>query len=573
MPANTTTAKKSPAKKPSKSFEESLWETATKLRGSVESSEYKHVVLSLIFLKFVSDKFEERRAELIAEGKGDYVDMVEFYTMRNVFYLPETSRWSYIQQHAKQGDIAIKIDSALTAVEKSNASLKGALPDNYFSRLGLDGSKLSALIDAINNIDTIGDKEEDTVGRVYEYFLGKFAASEGKLGGEFYTPKCVVNLIAEMIEPYKGKIYDPCCGSGGSLPLRRLCGVRFAERKRASALGIVQSLKFVESHHGNTKDISVYGQEQTATTYKLAKMNLAVRGLSANLGDVPADTFFKDQHPDLKADYIMANPPFNLKDWRGPDELVHDSRWNGYETPPTGNANYAWILHMVSKLSENGVAGFVLANGSMSTNTTGEGAIRQKMVENDLVDCMIALPGQLFYTTQIPVCLWFLTKDKSGGKNAAGATFSDRRGKTLFIDARKIGSMISRTQKEIMPEDIAKIAGTYHAWRSGSASGSDGAPAPSSSSAPKKDVAGATSLPDYEDIAGYCKSATLEDMRKHDYVLTPGRYVGAADIEDDGIPFETKMAEMSQALYAQMEESAKLDEVIRKNLEGLGYGQ
>ncbi|MBP9226137.1 MAG: SAM-dependent DNA methyltransferase, partial [Verrucomicrobiales bacterium] len=447
MPANTTTAKKSPAKKPSKSFEESLWETATKLRGSVESSEYKHVVLSLIFLKFVSDKFEERRAELIAEGKGDYVDMVEFYTMRNVFYLPETSRWSYIQQHAKQGDIAIKIDSALTAVEKSNASLKGALPDNYFSRLGLDGSKLSALIDAINNIDTIGDKEEDTVGRVYEYFLGKFAASEGKLGGEFYTPKCVVNLIAEMIEPYKGKIYDPCCGSGGSLPLRRLCGVRFAERKRASALGIVQSLKFVESHHGNTKDISVYGQEQTATTYKLAKMNLAVRGLSANLGDVPADTFFKDQHPDLKADYIMANPPFNLKDWRGPDELVHDSRWNGYETPPTGNANYAWILHMVSKLSENGVAGFVLANGSMSTNTTGEGAIRQKMVENDLVDCMIALPGQLFYTTQIPVCLWFLTKDKSGGKNAAGATFSDRRGKTLFIDARKIGSMISRTQK------------------------------------------------------------------------------------------------------------------------------
>ena len=287
------------------------------------------------------------------------------------------------------------------------------MPDNYFSRLGLDGSKLSALIDAINNIDTVGDKEEDTVGRVYEYFLGKFAASEGKLGGEFYTPKCVVNLIAEMIEPYKGKIYDPCCGSGGMF---------------------VQSLKFIESHHGSTKDISVYGQEFTATTYKLAKMNLAVRGLSANLGEVPADTFFKDQHPDLKADYIMANPPFNLKDWRAADELVHDGRWNGYDTPPTGNANYAWILHMVSKLSDwsgatkttrqgcpegergganqNGVAGFVLANGSMSTNTKGEGEIRQKMVENDLVDCMIALPGQLFYTTQIPVCLWFLTKNK-----------------------------------------------------------------------------------------------------------------------------------------------------------------
>ena len=522
-------AQKKAASKKAKSFEESLWDTATKLRGSVESSEYKHVVLSLIFLKFVSDKFEERRAELVAEGKEDYVDMVEFYTMQNVFYLPETSRWSYIQQHAKQGDIAIKIDSALTAVEKSNASLKGALPDNYFSRLGLDGSKLSALIDAINNIDTVGDKEEDTVGRVYEYFLGKFAASEGKLGGEFYTPKCVVNLIAEMIEPYKGKIYDPCCGSGGMF---------------------VQSLKFVESHHGNTKDISVYGQEMTATTYKLPKMNLAVRGLSANLGEVPADTFFKDQHPDLKADYIMANPPFNLKDWRASDELVHDGRWNGYDTPPTGNANYAWILHMVSKLSENGVAGFVLANGSMSTNTSGEGAIRQKMVENDLVDCMIALPGQLFYTTQIPVCLWFLTKNKTGRDDRPGRPMlRNREGETLFIDARKIGSMISRTQKEFGVEDIAAIAKTYHAWRG-----------------EKKDGV-------YEDVAGYCKSATLKDMRKHDYVLTPGRYVGAAALEDDGIPFETKMAEMSQTLYGQMEESVKLDEVIRKNLEGLGYGK
>jgi type I restriction enzyme M protein len=450
------TQKKSANKKakPAKSFEETLWDTANKLRGSVESSEYKHVVLSLIFLKFVSDKFEERRAELVAEGKDDYLDMVEFYTMQNVFYLPETSRWSYIQQQAKQGDIAIKIDSALTAVEKSNASLKGALPDNYFSRLGLDGSKLSALIDAINNIDTClpagrpsDGMQEDTVGRVYEYFLGKFAASEGKLGGEFYTPKCVVNLIAEMIEPYKGKIYDPCCGSGGMF---------------------VQSIKFVESHHGSKKDISVYGQEFTATTYKLAKMNLAVRGLSANLGEVPADTFFKDQHPDLKADYIMANPPFNLKDWRGPDELVHDGRWNGYDTPPTGNANYAWILHMVSKLSENGVAGFVLANGSMSTNTKGEGEIRQKLVENDLVDCMIALPGQLFYTTQIPVCIWFLTKNKkadSGANNARAARTRNREGETLFIDARKIGSMISRTQKELDEDDIAAIAATYHLWR------------------------------------------------------------------------------------------------------------
>ncbi len=487
-------------------------------------------------IKKSTKSFEERRAELVAEGKDDYLDMVEFYTMQNVFYLPETSRWSYIQQHAKQGDIAIKIDSALTDVEASNASLKGALPDNYFSRLGLDGSKLSALIDAINNIDTVEDKEEDTVGRVYEYFLGKFAASEGKLGGEFYTPKCVVNLIAEMIEPYKGKIYDPCCGSGGMF---------------------VQSIKFVESHHGSKKDISVYGQESAATTYKLAKMNLAVRGLSANLGEVPADTFFKDQHPDLKADYIMANPPFNLKDWRGPDELVHDGRWNGYDTPPTGNANYAWILHMVSKLSENGVAGFVLANGSMSTNTKGEGEIRQKLVENDLVDCMIALPGQLFYTTQIPVCLWFLTKNKKANNER---DYRNREGETLFIDARKIGAMISRTQKELSAEDIEHIARTYHNWRSQT---------PTENS--KLNTENSTEA--YADVAGYCKSATLEDIRKHDFVLTPGRYVGAATLEDDGIPFETKMTELSQTLYGQMEESAKLDEVIRKNLEGLGYGK
>jgi len=471
---------------------------------------------------------------------------VEFYTMKNVFYLPETSRWSHIQQHAKQGDIAIKIDSALTAVEKSNVSLKGALPDNYFSRIGLDGSKLSALIDAINNIDTVADKEEDVVGRVYEYFLGKFAASEGKLGGEFYTPKCVVNLIAEIIAPYKGKIYDPCCGSGGMF---------------------VQSLKFVRSHHGNARNISVYGQEYTATTYKLAKMNLAVRGLSANLGEVPADSFFKDQHPDLKADYIMANPPFNMKNWRAADELTNDSRWSGYETPPTGNANYAWILHMVSKLSEYGVTGFVLANGSMSTNTSGEGAIRQKLVENDLVDCMIALPGQLFYTTQIPVCLWFLSKSK---KSDSQRGHRNREGETLFIDARKIGSMISRTQKELLFEDIAAIGNTYHSWRN--ESGGVGVP-PVSSPSFACDAGGTPALPDYADIAGYCKSATLEEMRKHDFMLTPGRYVGTAPLEDDGIPFETKMTEMSRTLYEQMAESAELDEVIRKNFGGLGYGE
>ena len=528
-------AQKSAAPKKQKSFEQTLWDTADKLRGSVESSEYKHVVLSLIFLKFVSDKFEERKKELIAEGKEAYLDMVDFYTMKNVFYLPEQSRWSTIQKHAKQDDIAVKIDTALHTVEKNNKALRGALPDNYFSRLGIDVSKLAALIDSINNIDTVERRddtggEEDIVGRVYEYFLGKFAATEGKGGGEFYTPKCVVNLIAEMIEPYKGKIYDPCCGSGGMF---------------------VQSVRFVESHQGNKKDVSIYGQELTATTYKLAKMNLAIRGIAGNLGDVPADTFFKDQHEDLKADFIMANPPFNLKKWRAADELTSDPRWAGYEVPPTGNANYGWILHMISKLSQNGVAGFVLANGSMSTNTSAEGAIRRKIIENDLVDCMIALPGQLFYTTQIPVCLWFLTKNKKAQvvEGHTDSNHRDRKSETLFIDARNMGTMVDRTHKELTADDIAEIARTYHAWRGESKDGG------------------------YEDKPGFCKAVTLAEIRNNDYVLTPGRYVGAAEIEDDGIPFEEKMADLTQALYRQMEESEKLDEVIRKNLKVLGYGR
>ena len=513
-----------------KSFEQNLWDTADKLRGSVESSEYKHVVLSLIFLKFVSDKFEERRQELVSEGKQAYLDMVEFYTMKNVFYLPEEARWSTIQAQAKQDDIALRIDTALHTVEKTNKGLRGALPDNYFSRLGLDVSKLAALIDSISNIDTVADKEEDVVGRVYEYFLGKFAATEGKGGGEFYTPKCVVNLIAEMIEPFRGKIYDPCCGSGGMF---------------------VQSVRFVESHEGNQKDVSIYGQEAIGATYKLAKMNLAIRGIATNLGEVPADTFFRDQHPDLKADFIMANPPFNLKAWRADDELTDDPRWAGYEVPPTGNANYGWILHMVSKLSETGVAGFVLANGSMSTNTKGEGEIRKKLIENDLVDCMIALPGQLFYTTQIPVCLWFLTKNKQA-QSITGHSESDhrdRRGETLFIDARNMGTMVDRIHKELITEDITKIARTYHAWRGEAKDGS------------------------YEDVPGFCKAATLADIQGNDYVLTPGRYVGAAEIEDDGIPFEEKMAELTQTLYEQMDESERLDAVIKENLAGLGYGE
>ena len=560
------------------SFEQTLWATADKLRGSVESSEYKHVVLSLIFLKFISDKFAERKSQLEAEGKGAYTDMVEFYTMANTFYLPEDARWDFIAKNAKQDDIAVKIDTALHTVEKNNKALRGALPDNYFSRLGLDASKLAALIDAINNIDTIvkvagdveesdsessesetdgahsatkrGTSEEDIVGRVYEYFLGNFAATEGKGGGEFYTPKCVVNLLAEMIEPYHGKIYDPCCGSGGMF---------------------VQSVKFVENHQGNKKDISIYGQEQTSTTYKLAKMNLAIRGISANLGDVPADTFFKDQHPDLKADFIIANPPFNLKEWRGPDELTNDPRWAGYEAPPTGNANYGWILHMISKLSDNGVAGFVLANGSMSTNTKGEGEIRKQIIENDLVDCMIALPGQLFYTTQIPVCLWFLTKNKKA------QTFSDgrkqhrnREGETLFIDARNMGSMISRIHKELTADDIADIANTYHAWR--------GEPVASHSRAGGNPETGgnpasAETSSHYTDIPGFCRSASLDDIKANDYVLTPGRYVGAAEIEDDGELFEEKMQQLTQTLFQQMAEAQELDAVIKQNLKGLGYGE
>lgn len=527
MAIDKTSAKKNKAKE--LGFEESLWDAANKLRGSVESAEYKHIVLSLIFLKFISDKFETQREKLISEGMADYVDMVEFYAKDNVFYLPEDARWSFIQKQAKQDDIAVKIDTALHTVEKNNVSLKGALPDNYFSRLGLDGSKLAALIDTINNIDTVANEcemtEEDLVGRVYEYFLGKFAASEGKGGGEFYTPKSIVALIAEVIEPYKGKIYDCCCGSGGMF---------------------VQSLKFIDSHNGNKKDISIYGQEYTNTTYKLAKMNLAVRGISGNLGDVAGDTFFKDQHPDLKADFIMSNPPFNQKQWRADNELVDDPRWAGFDVPSTGNANYAWIMHMISKLSENGTAGFVLANGSMSSNTGNEGTIRKKIIENDLVDCMIALPSQLFYTTQIPVCLWFITKNKKEDKEKG---YRNREGETLFIDAREKGSMISRVTKELTNDDIADIARTYHAWRGEEKDGS------------------------YDDEAGYSKSASLEDIKSNDFVLTPGRYVGAAELEDDGIPFEVKMNELSQTLYSQMEQTESLNKVIRKNLEVLGYGE
>ena len=530
--------------KAKKGFEDTLWDTANQLRGSVESSEYKHVVLSLVFLKFISDKFEARRQKMKDEGQGDFLEMEVFYQQDNIFYLPEEARWSFIKQHAKQDDIAVRIDTALSTIEKRNPSLKGALPDNYFSRQNLETKKLASLIDTIDNIKTLAHEtdvealsKEDLVGRVYEYFLGKFAATEGKGGGEFYTPKCVVTLLTEMLEPFQGKIYDPCCGSAGMF---------------------VQSVKFVESHQGKSRDIALYGQELTATTYKLAKMNLAIRGLSANLGERPADTFFSDQHPDLKADYILANPPFNLKDWRNDTELTKDPRFAGYRTPPTGNANYGWILHMLSKLSANGTAGFVLANGSMSSNTSGEGEIRAQMIENDLIDCMIALPGQLFFTTQIPVCLWFMTKSKAADP-AKG--YRNRQGETLFIDARNLGTMMNRTTKELTADDIATIADTYHAWRS------------TPEELAERVKRGDSKLAQYDDRAGFCKVSTIAEIKDNDYVLTPGRYVGAAEQEDDGVAFETKMRELSQTLFAQMKRAEDLDKAIRQNLEALGYGE
>ncbi len=421
-----------------KSIEETLWESANKLRGSVEPAEYKHVVLGLIFLKFASDKFEEHRRILIAKGQEKYIEMPDFYGMANVFYLDDISRWSYIIQNAKQNDIALKIDTALHTIEKNNKALKGALPDNYFSRLGLDITKLSSLLDTINDIDTLKDKAHDIVGRVYEYFLSKFALAEGKGKGEFYTPKSIVNLIAEMIEPYKGIIYDPACGSGGMF---------------------VQSIKFIENHHGNKKEISIYGQEYTNTTYKLAKMNLAIRGISANLGEKAADTFADDQHKDLKADFIMANPPFNQKDWRAEQELKDDPRWRGYEVPPKSNANYAWILNMVSKLSDNGVAGFILANGALSGGGE-EYKIRRKLIENNLVEAILVLPRNMFYTTDISVTLWIINKNKNETVVSIGDEthyHRNREGDVLFVDLRRWGTEYEKMYMELTPEDIDKI--------------------------------------------------------------------------------------------------------------------
>ncbi len=513
--------------KKNKSIEESLWDSANKLRGSVEPSEYKHVVLSLIFLKFISDKFEDRYQELIKEGKESYVDIVEFYAMKNVFYLPNETRWSFIKENAKQEDIALKIDTALHQIEKNNKSLKGALPDNYFSRIGLDTSKLSALIDTINNIQTLKDKEQDIVGRVYEYFLSKFALAEGKGKGEFYTPKSIVNLIAEMIEPFRGKIYDPCCGSGGMF---------------------VQSIKFVESHKGNKKDISIYGQEQTNTTYKLAKMNLAIRGISANLGDFAADTFSKDLHPDLKADYIIANPPFNLKDWRSVNELIDDPRWLGYELPPTGNANYAWILHILSKLSVNGVAGFLLSNGALSGGGQEED-IRRKLVENKVIEAIIVLPMRMFYTTDISVTLWILNKNKGSypiKNNKKSLLYRYRKDEVLFMDLRRIGEPFEKKFVQFSSDNIQNIVKTYRSWQQLDTDNS------------------------YSDIPEYCYSANIDEIKEKDYSLAPSNYIEFIDRDED-VNFDEKMME----LQADFENLLHAEEQSKKDFlnlfESFGY--
>ncbi len=523
-------------------FEAKLWLTADKLRNNMDAAEYKHVVLGLIFLKYISDTFEEHRATLLAGATsktggyaGANAEDPDEYKAENVFWVPAEARWSHLQASAKQPTIGKTVDDAMVAIERDNPRLKGVLPKEY-ARPGLDKQRLGELIDVIATIELTaaseGEKTHrsvDLLGRVYEYFLTRFASAEGKNGGQFYTPSCVVRCLVEMLEPYKGRIYDPCCGSGGMF---------------------VQSEKFVESHGGKLGDISIYGQESNATTRRLAVMNLALRGIEADFGAEHADTFRRDLHPDLRADYVLANPPFNDSDWFRKDD---DVRWQ-FGVPPKGNANFAWVQHFIHHLapassgSAGGMAGFVLANGSMSSNQSGEGDIRKALIEADLVDCMVALPGQLFYSTQIPVCLWFLTKNKNAD---ATRGFRDRRQHTLFIDARKLGTLIDRVHRELTDADLQKITTTYHHWRGGSV-----------------DAGGAGQ---YVDIAGFCKSAATAEIAAHGHVLTPGRYVGAEDVEDDGDPFEEKMPRLVAELHAQFAESAKLEEAITANLRGLGY--
>lgn len=506
-------------------LETTLWAAADKMRGHMDPSEYKHVALGLIFLKYISDSFQRRRQELLAQqAEGADPEDPDEYRAEHVFWVPPEARWDMLQAAAKRPEIGKFIDDAMEALERDNPSLKGVLPKDY-ARPVLDKRRLGELIDLISTIG-LGEAENnsrDLLGLVYEYFLGQFASKEGKKAGEFYTPRHIVRLLVEMIEPYQGRVYDPCCGSSGMF---------------------VQSDEFIRAHGGRLGDISIFGQESNPTTWRLANMNLAIRGIEANLGVEAADTFHKDLHPDLKADFILANPPFNMSDWGG-DRLRDDVRWR-YGTPPAGNANFAWMQHMMHHLSPMGILGLVLANGSMSSNTSGEGEIRKNLVEADLIDCMVALPGQLFYGTQIPACLWFIARDKSGKPTKGGRSLRARSGEVLFIDARKLGTMLNRTQKELTIDDIRRIADTYHAWR------------------------GEEGVEKYEDDPGFCKSAALDEIRQHGHVLTPGRYVGADDAETDDELFEDKMARLAKLLRQQQHEAMVLSSQIDADLERLG---
>lgn len=499
-------------------IEASLFKTADKLRGNMEPSDYKHVALGLIFLKHISDGFEKKRQQLLEEYPGGAEDPDE-YLAENVFWVPPEARWAHLQANAKQASIGRLIDEAMMAIEKVNPTLKGVLPKDY-GRPALSAVMLGELIDLISGI-ALGegkDKARDLLGRVYEYFLGQFAGSEGKRGGEFYTPRSVVRTMVEMLEPYKGRVYDPCCGSGGMF---------------------VQSEKFVEAHGGRLGDIAIYGQESNYTTWRLCKMNLAVRGIDADIRWNSEGSFHKNELPDLRADFILANPPFNISDWGG-DRLKEDARWK-FGIPPAGNANFAWLQHILHHLSPTGTAGVVLSNGSMSSTQSGEGEMRKAMIEGEVIDCMIALPGQLFYSTQIPACLWFLAKDKSNGI-ARDRKLRDRRGEILFIDARKLGHMVDRTRREFSEADVARIADTYHAWRLGER---------------------------YADVPGFCKSASLEEVRQHGHVLTPGRYVGAEAAEEDDTPFAERFAALRETLEAQFGEAEELTAAIRARLAGV----
>ena len=501
-------------------FEAQLWTAADKLRGNMEPSDYKHVALGLIFLKYISDAFEAKRADLLVEELANSEDPDE-YLAENVFWVPRVARWSHLQAKARLPSIGKDIDDAMLAIEASNASLKGVLPKDY-ARPALNKVMLGELIDLVSSIGMAeeADRSRDILGRVYEYFLGGFAGAEGKRGGEFYTPRSVVRLLVEILEPYKGRVYDPCCGSGGMF---------------------VQSERFVDEHGGRIGDIAIYGQESNYTTWRLARMNLAVRGIDADIRWNSEGSFHKDELPDLKADFILANPPFNVSDWGG-DRLREDIRWV-FGVPPTGNANYAWLQHIHHHLAPNGTAGVVLANGSMSSATSGERNIRRALIKADAVDCMIALPGQLFYSTQIPACLWFLTRSKKPDRHCR-----DRRGEVLFIDARKLGHMVDRTRREFADEDIDRIAGTYRAWRG---------------------TADATA---YDNEPGFSKSATLEEIGEHGHILTPGRYVGAAPQNNDGEPFEDRMHQLVAKLREQQAKGKELDRAIAANLEALGFG-